>query len=284
MTVVAVNLAPDNTSDITSRAWGKGISDALTSCGIIKTGDTGQIDWATVVRAAANTSTGYEIRQFTDSLQSSAALFLKIEYGQDTSNRPTLWFTFGRGSNGTGTLTGVTTTRQNIGSAVASASPSACIISGNGNRFCLALWFMLSNGLVCISCERVKDSSGNDTPEGILINYFNAGVGRINQYYPFTGFVPPTQDLGVLLPLGVTSGVDGSDVNYYPNIFYRNGTPLNPGINQLAYFSPDANPYSQAPIQVYGVNRNYYFLGNLSPINTFARGGTAGVSLAILYE
>lgn len=284
MTVVAVNLAPDNTTDTTFRSWGKPVSDAFTSFGIIKTNDTGQIDWSTVIKPAANAVAGYEMRQFTDSLQATAPLFFKIEYGADASSRPQIWIQFGRGSNGTGGLTGVTTTRQAINTAAGGiTTPFPCILSGSTNRFLIVLWFTLANGVIFVSCERMKDISGNDTAEGAMITFFANGI-RLNQRYPFSGFVPPTQDLGVHLPLGVTSGVDGADVNYYPNFFYRNGTPLNPGVNHLAYFSGDVTAYDQAPISVYGTNRNYYFLGTTTPVNAFSRGGTLGVSLAILYE
>lgn len=290
MTIASANLLPDNTTDTNFRTWGKFISDSLTSFGLTKTADSGQIDWNTTLKPAQGTVAGYEIRQFTDSLQSTTPLVFKIEYGTDSSTtlRPQLWFTFGKGSNGTGGITNILVNRIAIGAGSSSTTTTyPCNLSGSANRLTMAMWFTFPGNGFFMSLERTKDVSGNDSSDGAMLTLVGSGATvtiRINQFIPYSGVVPNSQDLGVHLPLGVTSGVDGADVNYYPNFFYRNGTPLNPGITHFAYFSPDATPYNQAPVPVYGVNRNYFFVGNNSPLNTFTRGGTTGLSIGMLWE
>jgi hypothetical protein len=90
-------------------------------CGLTQTADTGQVNWTTVTYSStANTSSGYEIYEFTDALQSTYPIYLKIEYGTGddpaaANGSPTIWLTVGQGSNGSGTLTGTLTTRTQIG-------------------------------------------------------------------------------------------------------------------------------------------------------------------------
>jgi hypothetical protein len=109
MTTSTFSAAPTNATDAEFRDWGSKLSDALAAVGMVKTADTGQIDWATVVKPAAiSTYQGYEVWRFNDTLQATAPLFLKIEYGSGVSvaTRPGLRLQVGKGTNGAGTLTG----------------------------------------------------------------------------------------------------------------------------------------------------------------------------------
>ena len=92
-------------TDANFRAWGSAISSAFAAVGLVKTNDTGQINWTTVVRLAG--VTGYEIWRYPDS-----SVFFKIEYGMSNSgNGARIWLTAGQGSNGSGTITGTQSTR-----------------------------------------------------------------------------------------------------------------------------------------------------------------------------
>lgn len=282
MVATIINLAPDTTTDASFRLFGKAISDFFTSAGINKTTDTGQIDWTNAIKPAAGASAGYEIRQFTDSLQSTAPIFFKIEYGIPNLNMG-FWITLGAGTNGSGFLTGNVSSRFPIINYVGSITTQyPCVLSGSNNRFTFALF--IGNTNTFISLERTKNADGTDNSNGAMMTTLNYG-NRYNSYFPRSGAVPSTQDLGILQPLGVTSGLDGADVNYYPNFFFRQGTPLNPGITHFGYFLNDVTAGNQALIPVYGVNRNYYFLGNNDPFNRFSRGGGLNnVSIAMLFE
>lgn len=120
MTTAYYSTTWNNSTSAGFQAWGSALSAAMQSCGLSQTSDTGQINWSTVaVPTTANTSAGYEIYQFTDALQSTYPIFVKIEYGTGpnqttTGDYPQIWFTVGEGSNGSGTLTGTLTTRQNV--------------------------------------------------------------------------------------------------------------------------------------------------------------------------
>lgn len=104
----------DQTSDAAFRTWIAEIITTFTSTlTLVQTSDTGQINTSTVTRPAINVAAGYSIFRFSDSLQSTSPVFIKLEYGSGASltTQPQMWITLGQGSNGSGTLTGNLTTR-----------------------------------------------------------------------------------------------------------------------------------------------------------------------------
>ena len=99
----------DHTSDAGFRAWGKNVSDNLstTSSLLTKTSDTGQIDWVTVTRPSIFADAGFEMYELTDALAATAPVFFKITYG--TSNnafRPNMKIQIGVETDGTGNFVG----------------------------------------------------------------------------------------------------------------------------------------------------------------------------------
>ena len=129
MSTTSVSATIAQTSDATFRAWVSEVLTALvTTLGMTQTADTGQINTSTVTApGAANTSQGYAILRFNDTLQSTSPVFIKLEFGSgNAAANPQMWITVGQGSNGSGTLTGTLTTRvvTMSGSAVASTSTS----------------------------------------------------------------------------------------------------------------------------------------------------------------
>lgn len=115
-------------SDADIRAWGGNFSQALTKCGLVRTADTGQIDWTTVVRPGAvyngESYMGYEMYRFDDALQATRPVFLKIEwympwdhnnyYGWYMISMPSPIVSVGTVTNGAGALAGVVSTRQRL--------------------------------------------------------------------------------------------------------------------------------------------------------------------------
>lgn len=139
MATTTFTAAPRNGSDAEFRAWGSGLSTALAAVGLVKTSDTGQINWTTVTApAGVTTYQGYEIWRLNDSLQATAPFYFKIEYGSGTpsaSNIGTRW-TIGKGSDGAGAITGVILSATTLSSASNSATPSTWYVSGgDGSMF-----------------------------------------------------------------------------------------------------------------------------------------------------
>ncbi len=118
MTTASTNTVFSQTSNATFQAWiTELVTMMFTTLGLTQTADTGQIDPATVaLPGAANTSAGYVIGRFNDTAQATSPVFFKLEFGTGASTAiPAMWITLGTGSNGSGTLTGVVTTRVATG-------------------------------------------------------------------------------------------------------------------------------------------------------------------------
>lgn len=97
-------------TDANFRIWGKKISDEFQAMsGLVKTGDTGQVDWTSVLTVRPGTSAdgGYEIYYLNDSLHSTSPIYIRFDFGTSTSTtRPRLRWTIGSGSDGAGVITG----------------------------------------------------------------------------------------------------------------------------------------------------------------------------------
>lgn len=174
MTVSNPTITFDNTSTATFRAWGSAVSSALQTVGLVKTTDTGQIDFTTVAVPGANTAAGYEIYRLSDSLQASKPVFMKVEYGSGPAGSyPAIWITFSNATNGAGTLTGLlTNTRKIHYGAGSGASPQPCYFAGDGSYLTMllapALFGSNGSGYFCmlLAFDRTRDVSNAITSDG----------------------------------------------------------------------------------------------------------------------
>lgn len=281
-----IALAPDHTSDATFRAWGSAVAVKLAAMGLVQTADTGQINWATVLKpGAANTAMGYEIWRFADALQATKPIMLKIEYGSGSATaNPGMWITVGTATNGAGVHTGPTSSRLQSGAGAAQVAAENCLFSGDTNRMAVHLFF---NGAasrhIMIGVERSKDAAGADTGEGVYITVGSIGSGAGTQrqeYYQWgIGTAGTESDLGIMVPR-VGSGASGPDFAVFPQ-FHAQGILLPHGLLYLGYFTATVIANSTIAITVYGAVRTYYALALVTNPNRAAIGGT---SLLVLYQ
>lgn len=227
-------------SSTTIQSWGSAISAAFATAGLTQTTDTGQINWSTVTTPTlANTAAGYEIWRFTDSLQATAPIFLKIEYGNGTSvGYPGLWITVGTGSDGVGNITGVIRARLSM-STLNSGTVTPNFMTYDG----ASLYFLLQAGLgtgyqMGFLIERSRDSSGVATNKGVCVAWAN-GSAAANWYvhnyatpalYTYwSGISPvtaPYYTSGTGTPTMATSvATDASSAPAIPIYVYTNGVP-----------------------------------------------------------
>lgn len=218
MTTSSWSSAIDHSSDATFRAWGSDISTHLAAIGLVQTADTGQINWTTATRPGVNTVAGYEIWRFNDSLQGSAPIFFKLEYGTDSlATRPMVFITVGTGSNGSGTITGTSSTRTkcsqsvaSIISAVANYPSYACAVPGGA-------WIAFKVGagnttpvgssIVAFGIFRYNDPDGTPNGNGYVV-YCGSGsttlnpmaVQSVRTVSPATVFAVDTNGCYVLIP------------------------------------------------------------------------------------
>jgi len=162
------NVIRRNNTDDEFRQWGKMVSDALASLGLVKTADTGQINWASVARPTSTSqSMGYEIWRFNDALQSTSPIFFKLEYGGSPSSAsaPAMWVTPGQGSNGSGTITvnaGSTYRRIIQTDTPVVATTYTSYFSSNTGQFVMGLWSESTQSQV-FGIERSNDTAGVST-------------------------------------------------------------------------------------------------------------------------
>jgi hypothetical protein len=275
MATATSSFLPDASTDANFRAWGSWISTELAAMGWVQTADTGQINWTTVTHpTVANTVQGYEVWRMADTLQATAPVFLKIEYGSgNLAAVPGLWATVGTASNGAGTLTGATTTRTQFGNGINSTAASLpCYISGDTSRVHLA---MFANGTAVLgntihgqmmSIERSHDTTGADTNTAatIVLCACNNGATWITrqQTLPTTGGGgAPTMESGTLAASTTnTSAIYGTSTGV-SSIFPFLGQLLNPLIGLFAVISADFSALSTMTLNPYGTNHNYLCLG-----------------------
>lgn len=275
------------TTDAAFRTWGSAYNAKFTSIGWVNTADTGQINWTTVLASlATNTVQGYEIWRFADTLQSTAPVFLKIEYGAGAAvANGSLWFTLGSGSNGTGSLTGVQSTRQQV-QCTATAGAITHYWSGDTNRFTLAVSGATAATSDCFGVERTVDTTGALTSEGCLMVTLGTSVWGQQAWNQVIGPTTASWETTIgsmgagLAPFGTF----GSQVAIYP-VFHNKGVFLPPGLNLYLFEKALITAGSPISFTTYGATHTYMPL-NTTSFACAGRGGFNGFSAGtmIRYE
>lgn len=288
MTATSVSVAPINTNATTFRAWGSAISAALAALGFVQTADTGQINWATVAAPTASGQVmGYEVWRFADSLQSTAPIFFKIQYGSNggAASQPQMTFTVGTGSNGSGTITGtdisgvtgaLTTGIGAMPQAVSSgASSSAQTIYLNSDGSALVIASVSTNpntvsawGFVLV-IERTRTWAGAATGDGfVLMRGETSTGGGFTQTWPIS-YIPGQPQVAAASGSGWLAVTQGGSATWTTTILA--GTTLNPipvltgtgvkasGPSQflMAYVGSDYPADRSVTMNHYGVSRTW---------------------------
>ncbi len=310
MTTTSFTCASVQTTDAEFRAWGSALSTALAAVGLVKTADTGQIDWTTVAKpTATNTAAGYEVWRFADTLQSTAPIFIKIEYGTgSTAAYPQIWVTVGQSSNGSGTIGSVMADRAALASLINSATTYPCYVSsGDGSMLAIVMWAGGTALAPVIVIDRSRDSTGAPSADGIIatstqtagvlstssaIGTYTRGM-RAASYSTLAttvGLIPvsvPQTIGGVALGGGGTLAV-GSVGPVFP---WTAWVPATPPWQVLAALSWTDDPGGVFTARVLGRDRTYRSIPITAACAWWGVAGTAGtangsgyIGLAILWE
>lgn len=227
MTTQTWTTAVAHASDADFRAWGSELSGKLAAAGLVQTADTGQINWLTVTRPSTNTAGGYEIWRFNDSLQGTAPIFIKIEYGTGSNAAyPQIWATVGTGSNGAGTLTGTVSARDAVVSNYASGAgnyPSYLCVAAGHFGLAWKLGAMSSNsGAGLFVVVRTHDTAGAPTATGALVYWGTTSgasgtaiVSAQSLRFAASAEVYAATTAYSFVPGQVTSSVVGADPQVY---------------------------------------------------------------------
>lgn len=278
------------TSDAIFRTTGSALSVAIQAVGLTQTADTGQINWTSVTTPGViNTVAGYEIYRFSDSLQSTAPVYFRIDYGTSTASASYLGLrvTVGTSTNGAGTITGQVSSTCYL-SMYNSASARVTYVSGANNRLSiLHNTFSGENNALIFSLERSHNSSGADTGDGVYIlgsAYYTTG-GAFSQYLPLgTGVTIPPAQAQIYNSIPLTgSGVLGTDTYTWP---VRVWTPQEslPSLNLIWYISTDITPVTPVSITMYDGTARTYLGMHYATINMIPTGCNASSLFAIRYD
>jgi hypothetical protein len=290
-TVGTGNNHPSNATDAEFRGWTQMVANGFISAGWARATDSGNINFGTVT-APATTSliSGYDIFRMTDTLNVTAPIFVKVEYGSGgTNTAPSLWLTVGNGSNGAGMLLGATTQRYQLTAGI-QANAITSFISGDTNRFHMSLWSFSNvsyGGLAVIalthslffSIERTHDAAGADTTEGALCLFKSGGAASYTQQYwnGITGSSGVEGTWGMLFPDGTVNKGTAVQSSFYPPYFSK-GVFVNPGMGALGYIGSlstianIATEGSPVPVSIYGGTHTYM------PIGSANTSGSCGVN------
>ncbi|MBF0724077.1 hypothetical protein [Sanguibacter inulinus] len=191
-----------STTDADFRTWGKAVSDAIAGLGLIRGTDTGQINWATVLKPSSTTVvSGYEIWRFNDALQATAPVFIKLEYGAQVSPAfPGLYITIGRGTDGAGNITGVLAPRR--ATAMSNGSGGSIptniepiYLSSDGSSLCfsarIGATLAPSFHAPAFVIDRSRDGSGSPTAVGGVV--IVEGAGNVTMLQGSSGTSVPAQ-------------------------------------------------------------------------------------------
>jgi len=270
--------------DATFRLWGKGLSDALAAAGLTKLSageSSGQIDWTSVARPAINTMAGYEMWRFSDTLQATAPVFLKVEYGiAGTAGYISVQLTVAFAHNGAGTLTGFTSTPTTIYVAAnGGATIYAHKASGSTNRIVVFEGFQGGSTFTFgFGVERTHDASGNDTPEGVFVVTWRSTTPNLMLVTYATGLLTTEATASALLP-SVGSGSIGTITSFYP-IFMARGPFLSPSLNFGYMFTGNLTVGLRVNVSLLGATRVFFPCSS----TWTTRGNVSGTTLMIRDE
>lgn len=226
MTTQAWSTRIRHDSDVMFREWGLELNTKLAACGLVQTSDTGQVNWTTVTRAGTNANAGYEIWRFADSIQATAPIFIRIDYGTSSNvSAPRIMVTVGTGTNGAGTLTGTALTASttivsgNVANNLDTLRNSyACHTSGFfGLDFKQGASVTQGSFVIC----RTVDSSGAADAVGAMAFWAPSGVFTVQALRfaspaaAYTARSSGAQQQICLNPHSPTTSQVGSDIQVY---------------------------------------------------------------------
>lgn len=273
------NWRTDTAADL--RSWAQAVHDALVAAGLVQTADTGQANLATITSSGSpNSASGYEIFRFNDTLQATAPIFIKVEYGggnQAGNSNPGMWITVGTGTNGAGTITGVAFVRTQLQILDATTGTLTGVghplwTSGAANRIAQLLCRQGNSniGNAFWAVERTKDSAGADTGEGVHVAArvcVPPGSSVVAttwwaQTFIFAIGTSQTVSNGPMCVVGNDGTAnDGSNIGLIPWQMVSKRGPENPPLGWLSYNFGDFNGGNDILVNMYGANHTYRTLG-----------------------
>ena len=284
MATQAVTIAQDASTDAGWRVWGLAIHNALVALGtLVQTADTGQANWATATRAAG----AYEMWAFSDSLQGTAPVFLRIGYGNAGSS-PQLITQVGTATNGAGALMGNRSSVQ-TNNLVFTAVAQQYYFSSTTSR--LTCWMEADanhgagSNAILWSVERSHDNVGAETGTGII--FLSVGTSNSTVAWVSQGAGLPA-DKELSFPDATIWSTTGTLIGTQMTAFTVNALGVNfqvqnPPLSLMLYEASDVGlsaPGTLPAVTRYGTAHSYINTGT----NPVGPGFTGSARFMMLYE
>lgn len=280
------------------KAVAKELSDALKACGLVQTGDSGQIDWDSAPEfTATNTAYGFEMFTLADSQAANLPVYIKIEYGRSGaagSGGHQLWVTVGGGSDGAGNVTSIYIARStalqgnSAYSAPETSYPTAvCVADGF-----VAVAFKIgsrtsdaapSGGFII---ARTPDSAGSPNADGLFV-VFGPSSGTNTPAYCYRAAAGATisalMTSTCLIPFAQASSLVGADAQAFKH--YASLPRIRPLGSILTVMTSELGGLTAFPCAPVGAaTRTFLSLGPRSFGSTATGATVAQANLAILWE
>lgn len=260
-------------TDAIFRTVGKKFAAAFAGIGLVKVDFPGQINWATVTRAAtAHTVRGYEIWRFNDALQATAPIFIRVGYGAGYANNYFgIFLQIGTGHDGAGNLTGIVSAAGWTSSWTINESYTPIWFSGDSGRIIISMWNTLASNCCSFAVvERTPGPSGAPIAAGATLITCGSGdtVIKVSSTLRFgsnPGVDTETDSnvrIATNMPTG-TSGMSDNEVSIYPVRVWMARRETPPLHSLVFYFGADIA--ARTPFQARGWDgalRSYHPLGS----------------------
>lgn len=259
------------------KAWITAADAMLVASGLTRTADTGQLDIGAIPAASQTMgiSYGYTVYAFSDSLQGSAPIIIRIDWGTGYYNNPShpgVKITVGSRTNGGGTHVGARSSTHVIFSYHNLATEAVCR-AYHGDGF-VAFHVPGPVGNTSNACgiffavERFRDAAGNARADGFVVvssSYTSEGAPLYSAVNTTLGLVYPSRlSWPGLLPEWNTWNIGGTTgVAWVYPITDRQDNPITSVVVGLIGDFPTAS--SLSTLTVYGAQRQYVTLQNISP-------------------
>lgn len=230
MPKVATLSVVDNYSDAAFRLWITELRDMLVAAGFVQTDDTGQLDVATVVRpGTTSTAAGYMIFRTNDGF---SPVFVKIEPGVfNNQARAATWMTFGTGTNGAGTITGLISTRFTNTMVESGGARSSRACTGNGFHWICFKDNCTGNdtySLCSFAILRFCDETGAPNDSGFIVYVDAAGALNAFQVRHAGPFMSGNTFSYAYIVGDVSSANVGADIQFWPHFVAQPRLAVNP--------------------------------------------------------
>jgi len=257
---------PGQATDAAFRAWGLALHNAIAAI-LTYVSQTGEIDFTTVATpSATNQKRGFRIYRFSDALQSTHPVFIRIDFGSGVATTtPAIWVQIGQAVDGSGNLSvpatgALRTADQAFPSGAPTVAAFDSYVSGSTSRLTLCLWPLavaVNVNPISITIERSKDATGADTADAVLL-LIVANV-KAQVVFQLNGRAKADDSTPFKIPFDAqfTTASWGRKVVFFPTIWWGDYKSFNAITGILIYANNDYLGFGTELITVYGSDKTY---------------------------